>query len=132
MTRFMILVLTLLLATSEVYAEWVEVGRTDGGEMTAYADSGTIRRKGDLVKMWSLLDYKTVQTGIGVLYLSTNQQNEYDCAEERTRILAFTWFSGNMGKGAAVYSGFSPENKWEPVSPGSVNKAMWKSACGKK
>ena len=31
------------------------------GGYTVYADPDTIRRKGDLVKMWILFDFKTVQ-----------------------------------------------------------------------
>ncbi|MGH7147056.1 MAG: surface-adhesin E family protein [Nitrospiraceae bacterium] len=64
-------------------------------------------------------------------FLSSRAQYGFDCAEERTRKLSETWFSGNMGSGEMVHS-ISDETRWEPVAPGSVGQAMWKAACEKK
>ena len=93
-------------------------------------DPDTIHRKGDLVKMWDLYDYQTAQTGMGASYLSYKSQHEYDCAEERLRLLAMSSFSGNMGNGKPV-SNVSDEHKWQAVQPESVGKRLWKVACGK-
>lgn len=129
MTRFIVLVLALFLTTSETYAEWVEVGSTEN--FTEYADPETIRRKVNLAKIWTLSDFKTLQQTAGVSYLSMKQQWEFDCEEERHRMLMMAEFSGNMGKGAVVYS--SPtEVKWTPVAPGSIGEGLWEFACGKK
>jgi len=125
------LITLLLLSSGPADAEWMAVGGKVEGGMTAYADPGTIRREGGLVKMWHLYDYKTVQAKAGASFLSMNAQYQYDCAEERTRLLAFTWFSGNMENGNVVVNN-SDEGKWEPVSPGSINEALWEVACGKK
>jgi Surface-adhesin protein E len=94
-----------------------------------YVDFDTMRRKGDLVKMWQLFDFKTVQTKSNHSFLSSRMQSEYDCVEERTRLLALTSFSGNMGKGNIV-GNITGEQKWRPVAPGSVDKALWEVACG--
>jgi hypothetical protein len=99
--------------------------------LTVYVDPDTIRRKGNLVKMWQLYDYKTVQTVAGDSLLSFKRYNEYDCTEERTRMLAYTWFSGNMASGRVVYS-TPDEQQWEPVVPRSINRTLWKVACSKK
>ena len=123
------LITLLVLSNGPAYAEWVEIAKTDQG-MTTYVNPDTIRRKGDLVKMWSLLDFRTVRTSAGSSYLSSNAQYQFDCAEERVRMLAVTWFSGNMGNGKVVWSN-SDEQKWEPVAPESIDQAMWKRACGK-
>jgi hypothetical protein len=100
--------------------------------MSAYVDPATIRRKGDLVKMWQLADFKNVQTDNFSFapYLSVKGQREYDCTEERHRTLTATWFSGNMGHGTIVEFD-SDEKKWQPVPPESVNQIMWRLACGK-
>jgi hypothetical protein len=45
-------------------------------------------------------------------------------------MLAFTWFSGNMGSGQVVHSD-SDEDKWIPVAPESIGQLLWKRACGK-
>ena len=129
MTRLLLITL-LLLSSGPAYAEWVEIGTTDEG-MTLYVDPETVRRKGNLVKLWQLLDFKIVQTVDGDSYLSTKRQSEYDCAEKRRRTLAFTWFSDNMGRGKPVYSS-SEAGKWRPVAPESVGQFEWKIACNRK
>jgi len=130
MTR-LFLIIFLFLSSSPVYAEWVELYKLPEDRMTAYVDPETIRRKGNLVKMWQLYDYKTIQTVESSSYLSSNGQIEFDCAEERTRVLAFTHFSGNMGSGKVVYS-YSDEDKWVPIAPRSGYQRMWEVACEKK
>ena len=87
-----------------MYAGWVLTSGDDAAGMTVYVDPDSIRRKGNLAKMWQLYDYKTVQTVAGDSLLSMKRFNEYDCTEERTRTLGYTWFSGNMGTGNVVYS----------------------------
>jgi hypothetical protein len=126
----LLLITLLVLSSGPVYAEWVLVSGDDEAGLTVYVDPDTIRRKGNLVKMWQLYDYKTVQAVAGDSFLSIQRQDEYDCTEERTRMLAFTWFSSNMGKGRVVYR-TADEQQWEPVVPRSINRALWKVACNK-
>ena len=128
--RFGSLLTLLLLSSGPAYAEWVPVSSTDTG-MTVYADPDSIRRKGALVKMWSLYDFKTEQYVRGVPLLSSKGQIEYDCEKERLRGLAVAEFSGNMGKGTMVYTD-SSEGKWIPVAPIGVDQALWKVACSNK
>ena len=128
MTRFIILVLTLFLTTSEAYAEWVKTDEQD--TFTYYADPDTIRRNGNLVKMWELSDYKTIQTVAGKSILSFKVISEYDCAEEQIRILAEYGYSGQMGTGEIVFSHTKPDN-WAPAMPGSMGQYKWAFACKK-
>ncbi len=98
--------------------------------MAAYADPDTIRRKGELVKMWTLFDYKTVRTVAATSYLSSRSQRQFDCAEERTRVLSFTWFSGKMETGDILVSN-NDELKWQPVSPRTIDESLLTFACSK-
>ena len=128
----LLLIALLVLSSGPAYAEWVSVGGYESqGGYTAYVDPDTIRRKGDLVKLWRLINFKTTQTVAGDSFLSVKEQTEFDCTEGRMRGLALAAFSGNSGTGDVVYSQ-SVEQKWEPVFPGSVGQDMWKVACGKK
>ena len=127
---FWLLITLLVLSSVPAYAEWELVSGDDEAGLTVYVDRDTIRRKGNLVKMWQLYDYKTVQAVAGDSLLSIKRQNEYDCAEERTRMLAYTWFSSNMGKGRVVFR-TADEQQWEPIVPRSIDRALWKVACGK-
>ena len=129
--RPLIVIMLLVLSCGPAYAEWIKVSANKIAGVTAYADPDTIRRKGDLVKMWSLFDLRTTQTGGGNSYSSIKAQQAYDCAQDRSRALAFTKFAGNMGHGAEV-SSLVEEHKWKPVAPMSVGQELWKVACGKK
>ena len=127
---FWLLITLLVLSSAPAYAEWVLLGTTDDG-MTTYADPDTIHRKGDLVKMWALYDFKTIRAVEGKSYLSYKVQREYDCAEERIRYLAFTFFSGNMGSGKVVPTTSDEQQKSEPVQPDSIGLTLFKAACAK-
>jgi len=127
----LLLITLLVLSHGTVYAAWVLVAKDiaeDGA--TTYADPDTIRRKGELVKMWALFDFETVQIGGGTSYLSMRVQRQFDCADERTRLLTGTWFLGNMGTGD-ISLDFDEERKWQSVPPGSVSQALWTIACRK-
>jgi len=127
----LLLVTLLVLSCEPVYAEWVAVGRSEDGHVIVYADANTLRRKGELVKLWELLDYKTAQTKPNEEeYLSIRMQHEYDCVEELHRVLAFGQFTGNMGQGEIVSSG-AKATEWEPIVPESIWQIIWKTVCGK-
>jgi len=126
----LLLIALLVLSSGPAYAEWMSLGASDSGT-TVYADTATIRREGDLVKMSVLFDFKTMQTKADVSYLSAKAQMEYDCAEQRFEGLAVMYFSGNMGTGKLLDRS-SGKGKRLRVSPGSLDHALWKLACGKK
>jgi len=120
----------LVLSSGPAYAEWVPVSDGDEAGKTVYVDPATIRRNSNLVKMWLFYDYKTVQTVGGIRFLSAKEQWEFDCAEERSRVLALKEFSGNMGSGTVVYTNEQVGN-WIPVTPGSISHTVWTVACRK-
>lgn len=124
------LITLLLLSSGSAYAAWVKVSDGDEAGRTVYVDPATIRRNSNLVKMWQFYDYKTVQTVGGVRFLTAEEQWEFDCAEERGRVIALKEFSGNMGSGTVVYTN-SQVGKWVPVIPGSMSHTVWKVACGR-
>ena len=60
LSGFWLLVTLLVLGSGSAYAEWVKISSNDTA--IYYADPEAIRRKGTLVKMWVLVDFKTIQT----------------------------------------------------------------------
>lgn len=123
---FWLLIPLLVLSNGPSYAAWVFVSSDDEAEMTVYVDPDTIRRSGDLVKMWHLSDRKTVEG-----YGSIKSQREYDCAAARHRLLAASILSEHMGRGQ-VLSDNVQEGRWIPVAPDSSGQYLWTFACGKK
>ena len=126
-----ILLILLAVMSSGAAAEWIVVGSTENSTTTIYADPATIRRKGDMVKMWSLVNYKTPQGGAPKPHMSIRSRDEYDCTEERARGLSLTRHAGSMARGETVFKDSHPE-KWEPVPPNSVGEGLWKFACAKR
>ena len=128
--RRSVLMTLLLFVSGSADAEWAQVG---GNQIsTFYADPATIRKAGDMAKMWDLIDFKTVQARpYGTPYLSQKTQQEYDCNERRARIIDLLRYSENMGNGEITHSDSDP-GKWEPAPPGSASEALWDLACGKR
>ena len=125
------LAVVFAIVSNSANAEWTYVGRSSDGNPTIYADLATIRKSGSIVKMWTMSDYNIVQkSSNGKQYLSAKTQDEYDCKEETSGILAFTTFSENMGNGNPISSDSGPANK-KPISPESLIEAIWKIACAK-
>jgi len=125
-----VLIMVLVLSSRPAYAEWKLVSGNDATKLTVYVDRDTIRRNGNLATIWQLYDYQTVQTVAGDSLLSFQRHNEYDCTGERTRMLAYTWFSSNMGRGRVVYK-TAEAQPWASITPRSIEHTLWKVACSK-
>jgi Surface-adhesin protein E len=100
--------------------------------LTAYVNPSTIRKDGNKVAIWSLFDFQAARTAAnGQTYMSARSLSEYDCKASKSRLLAFSWYSKNMGGGKVVFSN-SDIQEWEPVLPDSLIGSIWKYACWKK
>ena len=137
---FWSLITLLFLSSVPAYAEWVAVEKNylSPGLQTLYIDPDTIRREGNLVTLWQLVDFKWMQgnAGMGRLgfgphrFFSTKTHKQFDCVEKRLRLLAFTEFSRHMGTGIPA-DGYVDKGNWLPVEPDSMNQALWEAACSK-
>ena len=124
------LLLTLILSvvSGSAMADWSKVG--EDSDSTVYSDVSTLRKNGDLVKMWSLYDFKEAQKMAGKDYLSMEVKYEFDCAKEQSLKTYVIYYAGKMGsgeKGAFTY----PPKQWQPVKGNSNKEMLWKVACGK-
>ncbi len=129
--RKTIVMMLLAVLCSCATAKWVYLGKDFTS--TTYFDSDSIGKTGNMMEMRNLIDFNTAQIDPAdprKRYLSQKAHHEFDCKEERARILDFSWHFENMGKGEVGFSGSSP-GKWEPLRHGSVVEALWKVACSK-
>lgn len=127
--KFAIGMLLAAVSASALAEVWIEISRSD--DYLAYADPSSVRRDGDLVKMWSMFDYKNPQPGIpGKTYLSTRRHFEYDCKRGRARALAVSSHAAREGKGDALASA-SVKYEWRAVVPESADDYLLKFACKK-
>lgn len=124
----------LFLNSVPASAEWVVVEKDYllPGLQTVYVDPDNIRREGDLVTMWQLIDFKWMQGSARgpTRFMSTETHKQFDCAKKRLRLLAFTEFSHRMATGIRA-NGYVDRDNWLSVEPESMNQALWEVACGK-
>ena len=120
-----ILLIALLISTNAM-AEWVGIGKSKN--FIVYVDPTTIRKSGNMVKIWSLHDYKMAQGSIP--YMSSRLEREHDCIEKWGRQLFLAFYSKNMGRGGSIWKDAEPRD-WLPVAPGTIKEIVWKYACGK-
>ena len=137
---FWFLITLLALTSGSLYAEWVPIEEAyqSPGLQTVYIDPATIHREGNLVTLWQLTDYKWAQGNVGLgrflldpgRFLSTKTHKQFDCADKRFRLLAYSEFLKHMGTGRRN-DGYVDQDNWLPVKPESLNHALWEVACGK-
>jgi hypothetical protein len=126
------LLAVLFLSSIPAHAEWRPVTYAAGaGGFTIYVDPATVLHQGDLVKMLVLYDFKFVQAIKGKSYLSATWQQQFDCAEHRSRHLAYKYYSDNMGNGKVMFAGDDGDNKWSLVAPKSAAAILWNIVCAK-
>jgi hypothetical protein len=145
--RKLILILVLASVSSNAMAEWVKIVSIDSREspesQTAFVDPATIHKNGNLVTMWVLVDHqsglpKGIENRLDAIFhkskgitKSWKVQDEFECKDRKLRMLSYTGYAEQMGKGAIIPNDIVT-GEWEPVIPGSIGAALWGFACGKK
>lgn len=123
-------ILLVVVSSNAQAEEWVAVNRNEYA--TGYAYPATLIKQGNLARMWSLVDCKTISNFIGgPPFMSIKSHEEFDCQTKKLRTLAYSLHSEKMGGGEVVLSDTTP-GQWEPVLPGSQIELFWNLACGKK
>ena len=130
--RLKIFFLLMLVLTSQVRAEWKEIGGgkiVGGTKRTLYVDTSSIQSKGQTKTVWTLIDHSVIQREAGDAYFSAKGQWEIDCEKRIVRELFHSIYSGQMGGRRTVWSG--PLNRdFQPVSPRSfVGEAILNEVC---
>jgi hypothetical protein len=121
----LVLCLLLNLAAAPAWADWVKV--IDNDVVVIYIDPATIRKDGNIRRVWELYDLKQRdrdgEMSRRVLY-------EYDCKEERYRFLSLSAHSEPMAGGRVLNTGSSP-TAWDYVAPGTVAATKMQFVCAK-
>jgi hypothetical protein len=120
------LALVLLLMTFAVptRAEWVKYDERPVA--SSYYDPATVKKGGNMLRVWVFTNLWARVDG----QWSRRALLEFDCKEERNRILQQTSFSGPMMSGEidSKYSFVHP-GKWKDISPGSPRATLQSIVC---
>ncbi len=125
--------LTRLVATAIVVAlsgtavaDWAFLTAAD--DVDWYVDETLTRKRGTMAKVWSLQDYKTAQPFFSGEYQSIKMLAEIRCHSNEWRVFYFTYHSGRMGAGDAVYTQ-ETAGAWKNVVAGEYSQALFKTGC---
>lgn len=126
----LLITLTLILISTSAMAEWEILGSTSvNGGFNIFADPSSLRKTANGFRVWVIFDHKTQKVSAGGgKYLSDVSLREYDCKDEKSRTLTYTWFSDNMGNGKVIFSD-SDTTSWAYINPGSVDDILYKTVC---
>ncbi len=125
MKKLLITLLASLVLNGSAWAEWVKVDESDFSYR--YIDPATIRKDGNLVRVWEIIDNKK-RDEYGAL--SLRARAEYDCKQERFRALSVSQHSGPMAGGTILTSSASSE-QWKDIPPNTVGETVLKIVCAK-
>jgi hypothetical protein len=120
-----LLFLITVFTSSNSLAQWEVYG--DSPEAFLYIDYSTVRKDGNLRKVWELQDRKQRHKDGE---LSLRIRVEYDCKEERYRYLSATSHSSQMAQGNLVNTQTGPSN-WIDIAPRTVTEDKLKKLCSK-
>lgn len=108
-------------------ADWVLEAGTD--EKAFYIDFESIRIRGDIRRAWIATDYSAPsRESYNNGARSEAALREFDCNEERTRVLETTFYKGQMAKGGTLNSYYDP-TPWSYIRPGSTGESLLKRVC---
>lgn len=124
--QILLITMLILLSCGTVMAEWVRAGGTH--KYDGYTDLATIGATAQRVTMWTMKDFKvTRQIPLGA-FRSVKIKKQYDCRDNKIRLLALKYFTEPMGKGRLLFSGKGTK-QWSRVTPESDHETEWKFAC---
>jgi len=122
-----IIFIMLLCSSISANAQWVYYNETEDKKIRFYVDHSSIKRNGDISKMWTMQDYVDVkkQGQRSIKFLL-----EFDCKNDSSRGAAFLAYSKQMGSGEILYQDYTID-AWRPYTPDSVNASLAKIACSR-
>jgi hypothetical protein len=126
------LILFLLLISSlNVYGQiWEPIVESDKKIVYSY-DSTSVKRDGDIVTYWELVDYPTPWISGNKTIISSKTKVIQDCKNNRFKISDLMDYDGRKGMGNIVNIELVRKTDWFYGEEGTVNDAMMKLVCGK-
>jgi hypothetical protein len=125
-----LLILSLLLVTTNVYAEWIFVAENPTGKTYVLSDS--IKPDGDMVSYWEIIDFKSLRKAGNYQYRSVIMKNEANCNTEQINKLSLAAYTDNMGQGTVIHNTEYKQKDFKLIIPTSTEYVTYKFVCNKK
>ncbi|MFZ9296696.1 MAG: surface-adhesin E family protein [Hylemonella sp.] len=121
--RLFTTLLTLLLSSGGAWAQWFKVAETS--DVVFYIDIETVQKEGDRRRVWTIQDLKEMYSDGE---LSMRAREEFDCKEDRSRLLSLTTHSGPMATGTTLWKTSDPR-EWNDIPPDTPARIILKIIC---
>jgi hypothetical protein len=122
MKKLTILLFSILISFNS-YGEWTKV--LERSSSTLYLDHGAVKKHGDTIFWWSMLDLAKPEDGTG--WLSSTAYHQGDCAVHKYKILALNTYIKPMAKGPQ--ESHDIPSKWRYPEPLTTKRVILEALC---
>jgi hypothetical protein len=124
-----LLPLCLMLSIGPTFGQsWEPVAETDNGTAYFY-DAFSVKRDGDLVTFWELVDYPTPLRSGKLVVASSRSKIIQDCKNNRFKVTDLIDYDGRHGSGKIVNIELVKSTDWYLGTPESINEALKNRVC---
>ena len=122
-----IFAVVLTVSAVPVMAGWMKYSESD--ESDQYIDLSSIRKSGDLRKVWQMWDYR-----IRGKYGQSSQtlRTEFNCKDETTRLLVVNGYEEPLANGKVLSSVTHNNDQWFDIPPDTAGARALELVCAKK
>src|SRR5271168_3070610 len=101
------------------------------GSWAAYSTDHQLKRSGHLVTVWLRQEYPEPQRNNGGdIYLSNVEKVQYDCSNQRARVLLIIYYAENDIAGSQTSEATDiKQAPWEPIVPGTQSEYIYQWVC---
>ena len=126
--KTLLLILSLILITTNAYAEWTYLSKNEGGDIWFY-DKSSVKRNGNKVKVWTYLNFASYDKLADYLNISSMRSlQEIDCVNETLRTLSFQTFTEKDLNGDVINVPITDQTTTY-IPPDSPNADLMKLVC---
>ena len=128
--KTLLLILSLLLITTNAYAEWILNGANTAGTVYFY-DKSSVKRNADKVRVWTYYNVAPddkVSKSLNVS--SVRRLEEIDCVNETSKMLSMHMFTKSNLQGE-MDGGSDPNPTIEYIVPNSTIALLMQLVCKK-
>ncbi len=129
-TTASLIVTLLVLPATSAWADWTAVSGPETKDYVTYVDFSTMTKTESGGALWTLNDFKNAKTISGKSIISTKTHLEYQCADNKKRLLEFSWHAEKMGGGDPLMIKKETDT-WKDFAADSIDDKRRNIACGK-
>jgi len=122
------LILILVFFNSIAFSAWNPIHEDKETGTAYFFDVQRIIQNKEKIRLWMLEDYEQEQIVKNLRYLSLKVFAEFNCSSSQIKVLAYSVYQENMGKGEILFSKGS-SMPWGKILPNTINHTYLELAC---